>query len=106
MTLNLIIDERQAQVEIPALVLEQGHDFFEKIEADMDKGWRMGPEYVETPNQEQKIQIAADRLLVALENGNKDLIALLAGYIINRDPSIKSIRIDMNGDPLNTEIFR
>lgn len=106
MILNLTIDERQAQIQISERVLQQGHDFFEKIDTDMNKGWRMGPEYVENPNQEQKIQIVADRLLVAIENSNKNLIDLLAGYIMTRDPSIKNIRIDINGDPLNTEIER
>ncbi len=96
MILNLIIEDKQAQVQVPEVVLEEGHDFFSKIEADMDKGWRMGPEYIEV----------ADRLLAALETGKEDLTNLLAGYIVSRDPSIKSIRIDVNGDPLNTEIIR
>jgi len=106
MILNLTIDSKQVQVQIPDLVLKEGHDFFSKIEADMNKGWRMGPEYIENPNIEQRIQIVADRLLVALESEKIDLTQLLAGYIMTRDPSIKSISIDLNGDPLSTEIIR
>ena len=106
MTLNIIIDNRTAEIQIPDIVMDEGHDFFDKIEADMKQGWRMGPQYVETPDQEQCIQIVADRLLAALETGKKELSELLAGYIVHRDPSIKSIRVDLNGDPLNTEIFR
>lgn len=105
MHLNLIIDSKQAQVEVPQAVLEQGHDFFAKIDKDMDHGWKMGPEFVANPDTKQRIQIVADRILVALESNKRELLHLLAGYVMTRDPKISGLRINTSGEPLETEIL-
>jgi len=106
MFLVVIVEDWQRQLDIPADVLERGHEFFKMVDGDIDKGWKMGPEYIENPNSDQRIQIVADRLLTAIETEKNELRDLLAGYIVNRDSSVTAIRIDPNGDPLSTEIMR
>ena len=106
MLLNLFIDEKQIQHEVPDIVLQDGHEFFKMIDADMDKGWQMGTEYIESPNPDQRIQIVADRLLGALESNKRELADLLTGYIVTKDPRVQAIRINTTGEPLETEILR
>ena len=106
MFLVVIVEDWQRQLEVPDDIIEEGQDFFNMIDSDIDKGWKMGPEYIENPNQEQRIQIVADRLLTAIETEKDELRDLLVGYIVSRDPGITAVRIDPNGDPLNTEIMR
>jgi len=106
MFLLVIVDEWQRQLDISPEVMEQGHDFFDMVNKDMDKGWKMGPEYFENPDRDQRIQIAADRLLTAIETEKEELAELLAGYIVTQDNTVTAVRIDPNGDPLNTEIIR
>jgi len=106
MFLVVIVEDWQRQLEVPKEVIEQGHKFFDMVDNDIDKGWKMGPDYIEHPDRDQRIQIVADRLLTAIETEKNELRDLLAGYIVNKDATVTAIRIDPNGDPLSTEIMR
>ena len=69
----------------------------------MDGGWQMSRTWVEELNQLQRCQIAADRLMVALEAGDEPMTALMAGYIVKRLPGVSAVRIDTTGDMTGTE---
>ena len=43
-------------------------------------------------------------MLTAMHNDNKKLLMLLAAYILARVPGIKGIRIDTNGEMLESEL--
>lgn len=100
--LNVLIDDRQLQLRVPDEVFDEGGDFFQRMDRDMDRGWQMGPEWVERPDQTQRCQIAADKLLTALENGNETLAMLMAGYILTRMPDTAMVHINTEGEPLET----
>ncbi|VAW82629.1 hypothetical protein MNBD_GAMMA12-577 [hydrothermal vent metagenome] len=106
MFLVVIVEDWQRQLEVPDDVVKHGHEFFDMVDKDIDKGWKMGPDYIEHPDRDQRIQIVADRLLTAIETEKNELRDLLAGYIITKDSTVTAIRIDPNGDPLSTEIMR
>ena len=104
MQLDVYIGNSVHQVELSPEEVEGGHAFFAKMDGDMDAGWKMGPDYVEHPNRLQRGQIAASKLLIAIETGNDSLAQAMAGYIASRLPEVRSINIDVNGEPLNTEM--
>jgi len=89
-------------LEVEPTMLEEAEPFFLKMDRDMDGGWRMGPEWIEQPDQIQRCQIAADRLLGALNTANRDLALLMAGYILKRLPKVTGVQIDTGGEPLDT----
>lgn len=98
-----MIDNRTHRIEVPPDVLDEGETFFQKMDRDMDSGWQMGPEFVESPNTMQRCQIAANKLLVSVSTQNKLLVELMAGYILKRLPGVKIVDIDTSGEMLNTE---
>jgi len=104
MILDVFVGEQAIKIEIPESVMNDGNDFFEKMDKDMDKGWKIGPTYVELPDDIMRAQIAADKILTAIDTENKSLAQLMAGYIVKKIPGVKSINIDIHGEPLNTEI--
>ena len=103
MQLDVIIDGKTHRIAVPQEVLNDGESFFQKMERDMDSGWQMGPEFVESPDTAQRCQIAANKLLVSVSSQNKLLVELMAGYILKRLPGIKAVEIDTGGEMLNTE---
>lgn len=103
MKLDVIIDSKTFRIEVQQDILDEGDTFFQKMDRDMDGGWQMGPEFVESPDTAQRCQIAANKLLVSVSTQNKLLIDLMAGYILKRLPGIKSVEIDTGGEMLNTE---
>ena len=98
MILNAIIDDQIYTLNVPDEMLAEAGDFFDRMDSDMDHGVQMSREWVENPSQEQRCQVAADKLLTALENENHKLGRLMAGYILVRQPNIDSVQIDTSGD--------
>ncbi|SCZ61126.1 hypothetical protein [Thiohalomonas denitrificans] len=103
MQLQVIIEDRARSVTVPEYVANEGEEFFAKMDADMDGGWQMSRTWVEKPNQVQRCQIAADRLVAALEVGDEPMKMLMAGYIVSRLPGVTAVRVDNEGDMMGTE---
>ena len=106
MRLTLYIDDQPRPLEVPDSILEEGADFFEKMDADMDKGWQMSREWIENPNREQRCQIAADKMLNAISAENETMILLMSGYILSRMPGVTDIHINADGEMMETELVR
>jgi len=105
MKLNIIVDGRSNAFEVPDSLLLEATDFFAKLNTDMDKGWQMSRDWVDLPNAEQRCQIAADRILTAIDTDNEKLMMLMAAYILKTMPGIKSINIDVSGDMNETDLI-
>ena len=105
MKLDIIIDSKTHRIDVPAEMLTDGESFYSKMDRDMDAGWQMGPEYIESPDTTQRCQIAANKLLVSVSAQNQLLVQLMAGYILKRLPGIQCVEIDTAGEMLNTEFI-
>lgn len=64
----------------------------------MDRGYQMSRLWVDNPDQEQRCQIVADKILTALSNGNQKSGTLMAAYILKRMPHIREIHLNTEGD--------
>jgi hypothetical protein len=105
MKLDVIIDSKTHRIDVPQDMLTEGESFFQKMDRDMENGWQMGPEFIESPDTTQRCQIAANKLLVSVSAQNQLLVQLMAGYILKRLPGIKTVEIDTAGEMLNTEFI-
>ena len=85
--------------------IKSDEKFFQKMDNDMDKGWQISRDWVENPDSKQRCQIAADKLLTAINRENETLVTLMAGYIISRMPGVKTVNIDTSGEILETELI-
>lgn len=104
--LEVWFEEERHQVRVTAENIAAGQVLFARMDRDMDQGWRMGPEFVSRMNDEQRAQVAANRLMVALEQGNAALTTAMAAYILSKLPDVVRVRVDTSGEPLETEFER
>lgn len=105
MKLNIIVEGRSNAFEVPDQILLEASDFFDQMNADMDKGWQMSRDWVDNPDAEQRCQIAADKMLTAIETENEKLLMLMAAYILKTMPGVRGINIDVTGDMNETDII-
>ena len=98
MILNVVIDDKMLELNVPESFLQQAEDFFARMDADMDRGWQVNREWVEQPDRLLRTQIAADKLLTALENEDHKLGRLMAGYILARVPDIERLELNPAGE--------
>lgn len=103
MQLTIHIDEVSQAIEVDENLLQEGEDFFRKMDSDMDKGWQMSRTWVDNPNKVERCQIAASKLLDAISKENQTVLMLMAGYIMARYPEVREVRIDTSGDMTETE---
>lgn len=104
MQLTVHIDEVSRTIEVEDRLLQEGEDFFAKMDSDMDAGWQMSRTWVDNPDKVQRCQIAANKILDAISAENQTLLMLMAGYIMSRYPQVKEVRIDTSGDMTETEL--
>jgi len=102
MQLNLIIDDWSMDLEIPQGYPQEMVEAFDKMDRDMDRGWQLGQRWVAEPNTLQRCQLAAAKLLTALETDNEGLALMMGGYILSRMPEVRRAIIDNNGEPEET----
>lgn len=103
MQLTVHIDEVSQTIEVGEDLLKEGEDFFSKMDSDMNQGWQMSRTWVEDPNQVERCQIAANKMLDAISAENQTLLMLMAGYIMSRYPEVREVHIDTSGDMTETE---
>ncbi|MDH5425045.1 MAG: hypothetical protein OEY29_08640 [Gammaproteobacteria bacterium] len=98
MKLKIYVEDRVEEFEIPGQLVEQGEDFFNKMDADLDKGWQMSHVWVDKPNQLQRCQIAADKMMSAIHNENEKMFMLMGAYILKNKPGTEEIHLDNTGE--------
>ncbi|MEM8845177.1 MAG: hypothetical protein AAGB35_09060 [Pseudomonadota bacterium] len=102
MILKVIIDEKTIPIEVPDYMLVEAEEFFNKMDTDMDSGWQMSRSWVDSPDNIQRCQIAADRILTSVHTENEKMATLMAAYILKKLPNIGSVDIDTEGDITQT----
>jgi hypothetical protein len=105
MILKAIVDDQEYSLNVPEAILSGADGFCAKLDQDMDAGWQMSREWVESPTLEQRCQIVADKLLTALEKENHKLGMLMAAYILKRLPNVEAVELDVQGEMQNN-VFR
>lgn len=105
MRFKVVVGEQVFAVQVPEDLLKEAAEINDKLDRDMDQGWQMSRQFVERPNQLQRCQIVADKLLTSLMNGNQATAMLMAGYIAQRMPGAIGVDIDTEGEMQNTELI-
>lgn len=98
MKLTVFVEDNSHDFEIPDNLVKDAEDFFKKMDNDMDKGYQMSSQWIEKPNQLQRCQIAADKMMSAIHNENEKMFMLMAAYILKYKPATKEVHLDSTGD--------
>ena len=104
MILNIVVEDRPIAITVADELLGNAEDFYAKMDRDMDQGWQMSRDWVEHPSLTERCQIAADKLHTALNTQNETLVMLMAGYILSRLPTVRSVTINTDGEMQETLI--
>ncbi|HEX6295974.1 MAG TPA: hypothetical protein VFZ74_05305 [Burkholderiales bacterium] len=105
MRFKVVVEEQVYAVEVPDELLGEAREFHDKLDRDMDGGWKMSREFVAHPDRLQRCQIVADKLLTSLSQGNDATAMLMASYIALRMPGAVGVDIDAAGEMQNTEVL-
>lgn len=102
--LNVVVDGQMYTVNVEEDMILSGSSLFNKMDEDMNKGWTLGKDFVESLNVTERCQVVGDKLLTALDDGNEQMKIMMAAYILSRIPNIMTIHIDNTGEIQETEL--
>jgi hypothetical protein len=105
MNISVEINDKSYSLEVPETLSSDADEFFEKMDIDMDKGWQMSRWWVPDPDQTQRCQIAADKLLTAIQTDNSEYALLMCAYILKAKPTIRRIKINTDGEIQGNEFL-
>ena len=101
---NVVIDGNMYAINVEEDMIVSGSALFNKMDEDMNKGWTLGKDFVESLSVTERCQVVGDKLLTALEDDNEQMKTMMAGYILSRVPNIMTIHIDNTGEIFETQI--
>lgn len=104
MRFNVMIDDQTYPFDVPQFVIDEGEEFFAKLDRDMDKGYQMSRTWIEKPDRMKRCQIVADRILDAISRENNQIGIMMAAYILVRMPGVTGVRLSTEGDMLEHEL--
>ncbi len=105
MILNVTVDEQTFRISVSDDFMKEAEPLYQKMDADMDKGWQMSRLWVEKLDRYQRCQVAADKVLGALHKDNRNLMMMWSGYILSRMPGVEEVVVDTKGDITETVIL-
>ena len=105
MNITVEFDDKSYALDVPETLVNEARDFFEKLDRDMNCGWQMSRWWVPDPDQNQRCQIVADKLLTAMQANNSEFVLLMCAYILNRKPTTRRIRINTDGEIQGNEFL-
>ncbi|HEY5739653.1 MAG TPA: hypothetical protein VIW27_08000 [Gammaproteobacteria bacterium] len=105
MQLIVEIDDKSYPLDVPEALCLEAADFFEKMDRDMSCGWQMSRWWVPDPDLLQRCQIAADKLLTAMQKDNLRMAQMMGAYILSKRPATRRIRLNVDGEIQGNEFF-
>lgn len=105
MKVSVEIDDKSYELNVPESLILEAEEFFEKMDKDMNCGWQMSRWWVPDPDETQRCQIVADKLLTAMQQDNRDYAQLLTAYILRNKPATRRIRINIDGEIQGNEFL-
>ena len=96
--LSIEFGDRNFLLKISESLISEAQDFFEKMDMDMDAGWQMSRWWVPDPDETQRCQIVANKLLTAITNKDEPYAKLMCAYILKVKPATRRIQINTEGE--------
>jgi len=96
--LTIEFNDKSYSLNVPASLAIEARDFFEKMDKDMAGGWQMSRWWVPDPDQTQRCQIVADKLLTAMTKQDEPYALLMCAYILRAKPATRRIQINTDGE--------
>ncbi|MBX2882532.1 MAG: hypothetical protein KTR32_21460 [Granulosicoccus sp.] len=104
-TLRVLTGDEEREVNVDTDLMHDAITLFDKMDQDMDHGVRLSRRFVASPNQTERGQVVANRLLTALHTQNDASATLMAAYLMQRLPELQSVVINVEGETEETFFY-
>lgn len=96
MQFNITIDQELFTLDIPEGVFVEAKTFITDMDAEFDRGLQLGRYWIDAPTDDQRCQVAANKIITALHQEDVRSFYLMAAYVLTKFPTLKMIIVDSN----------
>lgn len=88
----LVNGEPQLEYDRSKALTERQLACLKRMDRRMDSGVRLGVDWIDQPQAQQRARFVATQLVEALQRDDDSLIAACCGYLAHRLPELKQVR--------------
>ena len=78
--------------------------YLDKMDTDMDGGFELSGERIETPDDKDRAKFVAMTLVHSIEADNEPMIVATCAYLATRQASLKEVRANADGDNMMMDL--
>lgn len=78
--------------------------YLDRMDRQMDTGVRLGADWIDQPDVQQRAKFVAMHLIEALQQDNEASIAASCAYLANRLPDLKQVKAKLLGVGISMEL--
>ena len=103
---HITIDQQPFELELPEGIIGEAQEFITDMDADFNRGVQLGRHWLENPSDEQRCQIAANKIVTAMHQVNIRLFYLMAAYVLSKFPDLKMVTVNSDNEIDEIDIMR
>lgn len=104
MILHINIDQDSFELEVPPQLLEEARPIFADMDREFDRGQQMGRYWIDKPDDFQRCQVVADKLVSAFYRHDKRNIYIMSSYILHKIPGAREVNVNTEMEMQDIEI--
>jgi len=78
--------------------------YLDKMDTDMEQGFQLGDERIETPDNKDKAKYVAMTLIQSIEADNEPMIVATCAYLATREASLTEVRAVAEGENMMMDL--
>ena len=98
MIIDVKINEKHESLALPDKFISDASAMFLKMDNDMDKGWQLKMNWIESPDLMDRCKIAMYKFNDALEKDDPKTASLMLGYVVYKMPEIKGVHLEFDDE--------
>ncbi len=94
MQLNFTIDQESFTLDVPEGIMQEAQEFISDTDLEFNKGLQLGRHWIDQPSDEQRCQLAANKIVNAMHQENIRMVYLMSAYILAKLPGVKMVTVN------------
>ena len=94
MKLHINIDQEGFELDVPEQLLVEAQQAFADMDKEFDRGQQMGRYWIEQPDDFERCQVVANKLVDAFYLEDKRNFYLMASYILYKMPKAREVVVN------------
>ena len=105
MKLYINIDQEGFELDVPDQLLRETQTICADMDKEFDRGQQMGRYWIDQPDDFQRCQVVANKLVDAFYLEDKRNFYVMAAYILNKMPNAREVVVNTGNEIQDIDIL-